>query len=214
MVSSLSLSVPLSAANLCSRWNIHPSFMCLIIKGLWECSGTRAFAWVSSGKSLAFYLDVYGFMHGTTYCLIGHHSNDIVAVGRLLQRSARLRVNGCVRAWACFGIRVKTIKNWFSHGRSRVSLPGKPKQHICTVVSMSKKKWIGGEKKVLSDVFCTFAELSMQNSTPIQSSGWWEIIAWAPLIDWLPGIKFQTINTIKNPLKPLKPQRNGNHLTI
>lgn len=58
--------------------------MCLIIKGLWKCSGARAFAWVSSGKSFAFYLDVYGFMHGTTYCLIGHHSNDIVAVGRYL----------------------------------------------------------------------------------------------------------------------------------
>lgn len=36
----------------------------------------------------------------------------------------------------------------------------------------------------------------------------------SPLIDCLPGITFQTINTIKNPLKPLKPQRTSNHLTI
>ena len=43
---------------------------------------------------------------------------------------------------------------------------------------------------------------------------WWEIIVWAPLIDCLLGITFQTINTIKNPLKPLKPQRTSNHLTI
>ena len=36
----------------------------------------------------------------------------------------------------------------------------------------------------------------------------------SPLIDYLPGITFQTINTIKNPLKPLKPQRTSDHLTI
>lgn len=36
----------------------------------------------------------------------------------------------------------------------------------------------------------------------------------SPLIDCLPGITFQTINTIKKPLKPLKPQRTSNHLTI
>lgn len=34
------------------------------------------------------------------------------------------------------------------------------------------------------------------------------------MIDCLSRITFQTINTIKNPLKPLKPQRNTNHLTI
>lgn len=79
--------------------------MRLIIKGPLKCSGARAFAWVSSGKSVAFHLDVYGFMHGTTYCLIGHHSNDIVAVG-----STCLGVNGWIRAWVCFCTGGKIIK--------------------------------------------------------------------------------------------------------
>ena len=120
MVSAISLSVSLSAANLCSHWYIHPSFMCLIIKGRWKCSGAQAFAWVSSGKSFAFDLDVYGFMHGTTYCLIGHHSNDIVAVGRHLQRSSCLRVNGWIGVWVCFYIGVKTIKKRFFQTEAEV----------------------------------------------------------------------------------------------
>lgn len=124
-VSSLSLSGSLSAANLCTLRYIHPSFMCLIIKGLWKCSAACAFAWVSSGKWFAFCLDVYGFMHGPTYCVIGHHSNDIVAFGRHLQRSARLQVNGWIRAWACFRIRVKRRKkNGFLWGEAGVHPQG------------------------------------------------------------------------------------------
>lgn len=176
--------------------------MRLIIKGPLKCSGACAFAWVSSGKSFAFHLDVYGFMHGTTYCLIGHHGNDIVAVG-----SARLRVNGWIWAWVC-SIRGKTIKKWFTKVEAGV--------HPQVNQSNTSAQWCQSKNCRLffwSD-FCPFTEIHIHNSTLVRSWGWVGDHCLSPLIDWLLGIKFQTINTIKNPLKPLKPQRNGNHLTI
>lgn len=158
--------------------------MRLIIKGPLKCSGACAFSWVSSGKSFAFHLDVYGFMHGTTYCLIGHHGNDIVAVG-----SSRLRVNGWIWAWVCSVSEERPLKMVYK-SRSRGSSTGEPKQHICTVVSI---------KKLLTFLligFCPFTEIHIQNST-LRSWGWWEIIVRAPWSTGSPGSNFR-------PLTPLK----------
>lgn len=154
-------------------------------------------------------------MHGTTYCLIGHHSNDIVAVGRHLQRSARLQVNGWIRAWVCFCIRVKTIKKRFSQGEAGVH-PQVNQSNMffastplcrcaqwcrCKKHELKKKCWLI-IWHILS--FYRIRHVKFYTHTVIRLVG---DHCLSPLIGWLPGIIFQTINTIKNPLKPLKPQR-------
>lgn len=69
-----------------------------------------------------------------------------------------------------------------------------------------------------TDAYCTFTDSQfLCISASLMHSHCGEL-GWSslsePPIDCLPWITFQTINTIKNPLKPLKPQRTSNHLTI
>lgn len=87
--------------------------MCLIIKGRQKCSGACVcmcvrlcvrvcvplWDWLLSSQ-------VYGFMRGAWYCttyrLIGHRNNDIVATGRRLQITGRLEV--CKRVDTGMGV--------------------------------------------------------------------------------------------------------------
>lgn len=154
--------------------------MRLIIKGPLKCSGACAFAWVSSGKSFAFHLDVYGFMHGTTYCLIGHHGNDIVAVG-----SARLRVNGWIWAWVCSVSVERPLKSGLQ----------KQKQGFIHRWSKATHLRSGVNQKTVD--FSSDRTLSFYRNAQTRSWGWWEIIFWAPWSTGCLGSNFR-------PLTPLK----------
>lgn len=80
--------------------------MCLIIKGLQKCFCVLVCVCMSILWDWLLSSQVYGFMrgawYGTTYHLIGHHKNDIVAIGR------RLQITGClgVSKWVDTGMGV------------------------------------------------------------------------------------------------------------